>query len=191
MRLFLGLNHSSDCLHSGNISYLMEPGKVTSLTEDHYDADTSINPKSTSALLKINLMDKVIKSISDKLRIKGIPLYILIIPSPIDVCVKYDWQVEIKKYKNYKRNNLTSLLSKSANRYGIKFLNLFDNFKGENCNNLYFHYGDNHWNDLGQEKAALLMSQKINNASISIIMVFRQTCNLSWFHQVTLVLFFT
>jgi len=23
-------------------SYLMEPGKVTSLTEDHYDADTSI-----------------------------------------------------------------------------------------------------------------------------------------------------
>ncbi|MGV7222367.1 MAG: SGNH/GDSL hydrolase family protein [Nitrospinales bacterium] len=144
-------------------NYLKEPKIVKNFMNGEYDADISIEPKSPSALLKIELMDKIIKLINDYLQKKNIPLITLIIPSPIDACENYDWQVDKKSYPNYSRKTLTSILENSVRQYGDKYLNLFDNFNNKNCNDFYFHYGNRHWNDLGQEKTALLMSQKIYN----------------------------
>ncbi len=129
---------------------------------DGYDADIAITPESESAQYKINLMEKVILRIKNDLGKKNIPLMLLIIPSPIDVCDDYDLaQIDQDKYKNYKRSRLTDVVEEIAANHDILHLNLFRYFRNGDCNRLFFHYGNDHWNDKGQELAAELMANLI------------------------------
>jgi len=157
-RLEFWLNRSKEEYES----YLLNNDNlVGQIHGDHYDADISMEPNSDSAKLKTRVMDRVIKFMNETILAKNIPWILLIIPSPIDACENYDWQIDTSVHKDYKRDYLTASVESSAKKYNIDFLNLFQYFNQDNCNDLFFHYGNNHWNNKGQEKAAELMSDMI------------------------------
>ena len=133
---------------------------------DHYDADLSIEPDSESSKLKINLMDKIIGRISTYTKERNIPLLFLIIPSPIDVCENFDFQVDESIYKKYEREYKTSIIESLVKKYKINYINLFKYFNNKQCNKIYFNAGNNHWNAKGQERAAELMADGIVNSLI-------------------------
>lgn len=136
--------------------------EVSHLLNDHYDADISLTPDSDSARYKVRFMEAMIERIDETARHYGVPLLLLIIPSPIDVCEDYDGaQVDTRKYPGYRRPTLTTIIEESALRHAIPHINLFPPFRARNANELYFHGGDNHWNDAGQELAAELTANYV------------------------------
>ena len=49
---------------------------------------------------------------------------------------------------------LTGTVERICVSNNINYINLFDIFKNNNPDKLYFRAGDNHWNDKGQDIAA-------------------------------------
>jgi hypothetical protein len=45
-------------------------------------------------------------------------------------------------------------------------VNLFDSFAGSDCNDLYFHHGNNHWNERGQALAAKIVAERIRAGGV-------------------------
>ena len=89
----------------------------------------------------------------------SVPLALLFIPHPMDVCETYDGgRVELDRFPDYKRSNLTDALQDIAVRHEIPFLNLFDTYRTRDSNKLFFHGGDDHWNASGQALAAGVLS---------------------------------
>jgi len=122
---------------------------------DHYDADVSMTPDTDSARDKIRLMERVLVVIRDAARNADIPLVLLIIPSPIDVCDEYDLgAVDTRRFPQYRRNTLTGTLAEIAERQGMNYIDLFPRFRQSTDCGLFFKGGDNHWNDVGQDLAA-------------------------------------
>jgi lysophospholipase L1-like esterase len=133
--------------------------RLDNIRSDHYDADVSTSPHSESARYKLLLMRRVLTEIAALARRYETPLLVVIIPSPIDVCDGYDWQVDERRYPDYERRFLSDSVKEIAESIGVPHVNLFGAFSGEDCNQLYFHHGNNHWNDAGQRRAAALVSQ--------------------------------
>ena len=119
-----------------------------------YDADISLDPESASAVYKTALMAKVFERISQTAKRRSLPLVILVIPSPIDACEGYDYQVDSRDYPAYDRRTLTNTLVTIAAQSGIPYFDLFPVFHKSECNDYFYHHGDDHWNALGQRVAA-------------------------------------
>ncbi|MEW6363170.1 MAG: hypothetical protein AB1714_00875 [Acidobacteriota bacterium] len=135
--------------------------KVFAIFRDAYDADVSLFPTSDSARYKVRLMAQVlgrIKRISDD---NSVPLLLMIIPSPIDVCKTYETRVKRRVYENYRPTRLTTLTEDLAKRHGIDTLNLYDPYAASNPDSLYFRHGNDHWNSAGQDLAADLAAKRI------------------------------
>lgn len=144
--------------------YIVEKDPVVRLDNirsDHYDADMSLFPRAWSSRYKVDLMKLVLSEMARLLRKHQIPMMILIIPSPVDVCEGYDWQVDPNQFPAYDRQTLTQSIERIAKQSDIHYFNLYRHFSGANCNNLYYHFGNNHWTDEGQAKAARLVSDTI------------------------------
>ena len=144
--------------------YIVEKDPVVRLDNirsDHYDADMSLFPQAWSSRYKFDLMKLVLSEMARLLRKHRIPMMILIIPSPVDVCEGYDWQVDPNRFPAYDRQTLTQSIERIAKQSDIHYFNLYRHFSGPNCNNLYYHFGNNHWTDEGQAKAAELASDTI------------------------------
>ena len=62
--------------------------------------------------------------------VEKLPLVLVIVPSPIDACVAYDWQVDIAKYPNYDRRMLSDAVAETSRRLDALYVNLFDSFAG-------------------------------------------------------------
>jgi hypothetical protein len=140
--------------------------RIDNIRSDHYDADISLFPDSESTRYKTKLMELVVAAIARFLRQRYIPLVILIIPSPIDVCRDYDWQVDTARYPAYERETLTGLVERLSTKTDIPYLNLFPHFSESDCNSLYFHHGNNHWTEAGQWRAAGLLAEFIDQSRI-------------------------
>jgi hypothetical protein len=97
---------------------------------------------------------------------RGIPLLLLIVPSPIDACDGYPLRVDGAAYPSYSRSGPTSALENAAKRHGIPYLNLFPHFHSEGCLSLFFRAGDAHWNARGQALAARLVAELLLSGEI-------------------------
>jgi hypothetical protein len=134
---------------------------LDNIRSDHYDADVATEPNSPSALYKLRLMDRLLAALTELLGSRDVPMLLLVVPSPIDVCDGYDWQVDRARYPDYDRRLLSTAIEQTAKKLKVPVLNLFDAYRGQRCNDMYFHHGNNHWTAQGQALAADLASEEI------------------------------
>ena len=141
-------------------SFVVERDNVVTNTHlDYYSADVSLIPKSASALYQLALMREVLRRIRDVAERNGVPLVFLFIPHPADVTGSYDqWRFDRARFPDYDGRNLTAPLEDMARSLAVPFVNLYDTFRANDANSLYFHGGDDHWNDAGQAMAAKAMT---------------------------------
>jgi hypothetical protein len=131
--------------------------EVWELLAGHYDADVSLEPESESARYKVALMDAVLQRIQRIARENGVPLVLLIIPSPVDAIEDYELgTVDVNAHPAYRPETLTDRVEAIAVRHQIPSVNLFAPFRERGASALYFRGNDNHWNDAGQDFAAAL-----------------------------------
>jgi hypothetical protein len=96
-----------------------------------------------------------VKSITDE---ASVPLLLLIIPHPIDVCDSYDTgRVDTDRFPEYDRRNLTAPLEIWARSSGAHAISLFDEYQARGACELYYRAGNDHWNAAGQALAAELV----------------------------------
>lgn len=134
---------------------------VRRIDYDFYDADISLEPDSESARYKVRLMDKILKEIGALLSQASVDHLLMTIPSPIDVCEDYDYDVDPEQYPGYDAYALTSAIERSAETWGLPHVSLRETFAASEPNSLYFHHGNNHWNDHGQALAAKIVARWI------------------------------
>ena len=128
---------------------------ITNTHVDYYNANISLAPDNPSSRYAIALMREVIRSIRDIAKENGTPLALLIIPHATDVTDQYDnWKLDEQTYPGYKPSNQVAPLEQIADSLGVIAINLYDTFRSRDANLLYFHGGDDHWNDEGQALAA-------------------------------------
>lgn len=135
--------------------------RLDNIRSDHYDADMTTEPEASATRYKLALMRLVLGEIARLCAERGIGLVFVIIPSPIDACDGYDWQVDTTRYPAYDRRLLTSSLADIAADLRVPALDLFADFASAECNALYFHHGNNHWTERGQAMAAAATAELI------------------------------
>jgi hypothetical protein len=140
--------------------------RLDNVESDHYDADMTVQPAGDSARYKLRLLDGVLAETIEFVRSQGMPLVLVIVPSPIDACAGYDWQVDMEKYPDYDRHMLSDAVAETSRRLDTLYVNLFDSFAGSDCNDLYFHHGNNHWNERGQALAAKIVAERIGAGGV-------------------------
>lgn len=134
---------------------------VRNLFEDHYDADVSLTPNSESSKYKRILMDRVIGKMRQITAARSIPLMLVIIPSPFDVVDHYIVSVDTRIYPEYRRSELSDIIEGIARKYQLPYVNLFSPFKEHGAGSLYYVVDNDHWNTEGQQLAARLVADYI------------------------------
>jgi hypothetical protein len=134
---------------------------VSSMTWDSYSADVSLTPGSESARYKVALMDAVIGRIRDEVQAAGMPLALVLIPSPIDVCGHETGSVDREKYREYRPRALTDAVAGIAQRRGIPYVDLFGPFDAHCAEGLFLNGLDDHWSARGQELAAQVVAERL------------------------------
>ena len=115
-------------------------------------------------LMTYRWMKAIMPRIRDTADQAQVPFVFLLIPHPIDIAENYEWaHVETKRFRNYDRRNLVAPLDKNVRAAGVHFVNLFDIYRQQDSNRLYFHGGNDHWNSMGQKLAAVLVSNYLLN----------------------------
>lgn len=144
--------------------YVVEGDNVVrELLSDPYSADISLLPDSESARYKIDLMAGVVAEIKTAVGEHNTPLISLIIPHPMDLLDgEHDsGKVDRSAYPNYASARLTDSLQEIMSSQQVAHINLYNTFKEQTPENLYFRGGDDHWNDAGQRLAAETVSHYI------------------------------
>jgi lysophospholipase L1-like esterase len=140
---------------------------VTNTHEDLYNADLSLTPGSDASRYKVRLMDGVLRRIGGIAAEASVPLVLLFIPHPMDVADGYDTgRVDLARFPEYRRSNLTDALESIAREAKLHHVNLFDTFRQRDALKLYFHAGDDHWNEAGQLLAAETMSAYLKQGDL-------------------------
>ncbi len=135
---------------------------VTNVYNDPYSADVSLVPQTDAARYRVRLMDAIVRRIADRTAQRSIPLVLLLIPHPIDVAPGYGpGRVDRDRFASYAPTNLTDALQRIADRHDLRAVNLFATFAATDANALYFHGGDDHWNEAGQALAARVMAEYV------------------------------
>ena len=137
-------------------SFVIEHDDVVANTHrSYYSADVSLTPNSASARYKIALMAAVVRRIRDVAAQNRVPLVFLYIPHPGDVTDHYDgWRIDRKRFPDYDGRNQIAPLEGMALSLGVPFVSLYDVYRANDADSLYFHGGDDHWNAAGQRMAA-------------------------------------
>jgi len=137
--------------------------KVGGLFADTYNADVSLTPDALSARYAATLMERVLVRIAHVAASHGVPVLFVFIPSAADVGTGPEWSGwarAVARYPGYRRDGLTTFLSRIAEQSGLEYLDLFDSFEKAGASSLYFPK-DLHWNPAGQELAAELAMRHI------------------------------
>jgi lysophospholipase L1-like esterase len=135
--------------------------EIGDLFKDHYDADVSFLPESDSAVYKRALMEAVLRELRATALREGVPVLVLVIPSPIDVCEQCEIPVDTEAYPAYDRRRLSREAASAAERAGLPVLDLFEAFQEAGADTLYYRHGEDHWNAAGQDLAARLVAERI------------------------------
>jgi hypothetical protein len=134
------------------------PDTVLDLLGDSYDIDVSATPDAPSARYKVALMDRLLGAIKDDMSRRGVPLVLLIIPSPIDACEGYDIHVDSAAYPHYERRRISGTIDSLAARHGIRRVDLWEPFRAAGACTLYYRGGDLHWKENGLALAPTLVA---------------------------------
>ena len=137
------------------------PDTVLDLLGDSYDVDVSATPDAPSARYKVALMDGLLEAIKDDVVRRGVPLVLVIIPSPVDACDRYDVRIDTVRHPGYERRRISGTIDSLAARHGIRRLDLWTPFRARGACDLYYRGGDLHWNENGQALAARLLSDSL------------------------------
>jgi hypothetical protein len=122
--------------------------------EDYYDADISIRPEAGSAHFKRLLMEKVLARVRDDCRKVRVPLFVLVVPSSVDICPGFRIHVDPAHYPTWSPTRLTDSLAEILGRLSVPFLDLTPAFRAAGPEKLYLGRGDFHWNGAGEELGA-------------------------------------
>ena len=141
-------------------SFVLERDDVVTNTHaDYYSAAVSLTPRSASARYEVALMREVLRRIRDVAAQNSIPLAFLFIPDPFDVTDHYDgWRLDRERFPDYEGRNQIAPLENIGRALGVPFVSLYDVYRANDANSLYFHGGDDHWNAAGQRMAAEVMA---------------------------------
>lgn len=128
---------------------------VSNLFVDQYEADVAFEPDSPTARYKRRLMSGVLGLIAEQARRAGLPLLVVVIPSPIDTTDDHfglivDWA----DHPDYRRSALSEAVVEAARAHEIETIDLFEPFRQNDPDSLYFSFGNDHWNSRGQAFAA-------------------------------------
>ncbi len=134
---------------------------VTALLGDHYDADIPVTPDAPSSRYKLAAMERLLAEMRRTLDARGVPGLVLLIPSPIDACETYDYQVDSLRYPGYDRFRMVRELEAMTRRAGLPVLNFLPRFRELDACTLYFRFGNNHWNRAGQAAAAQVTADSL------------------------------
>jgi hypothetical protein len=135
---------------------------ISGLFKDHYDADIAVHPGSEAAVYKRRLLTAVLRAVARTGRAAGVPVLVLVVPSPIDVCDGYEIRVDRDRYPEYDPRRLSAEATGSAEAAGLPVLDLFGPFGTAGARDLYYRPpGEDHWNAAGQDLAARLASERI------------------------------
>jgi len=137
------------------------PDTVLDLLGDSYDIDVSATPDAPSARYKVALMDRLLGAMQEDTKRRGVPLVLLIIPSPIDACDGYDIHVDSASYPKYERRRISGTIDSLAARHGIRRIDLWEPFRAAGACTLYYRGGDLHWKENGQALAARLVADSL------------------------------
>ena len=140
---------------------LQHPDTVLDLLGDSYDADVALTPEVPSARYKVAVTDRLLGVIARDVAALGVPLVVLVIPSPIDVCEHYDVAFNPVTYPKYDRRRLSRTMDSLATRHGMRTIDLWEPFRARDACALYFRGGDVHWNTLGQAVAARVVADSL------------------------------
>lgn len=134
---------------------------VDDVFRDEYDADVALEPGSPAAAYKRSLLEAVLGRWREASAVANVPVVVLVIPSPIDVCDAYDVKVDPAAYPEYVPSRLTTEVAAAARRQGLAVLDLFPPFRSAGADRLYYRHGNDHWNREGQDLAARLAAALI------------------------------
>jgi len=142
-------------------------GVVRNLFGDYYDLDISLTPDSDSARYKLKLMEQVLLEIVLHGRARGVPVLFVFIPADVDACHERDFvRIDRIEFPDYRRSALTDALESIAKRHSLSYLNLFQIFRDNEPDSLYFRGNESHWNDKGQDLAAKLVAEYLHSTAI-------------------------
>ena len=131
-----------------------KPGKFSHFG-DYYDLDVATSPGSESSMVKIKLMHGVLLKAYNFARKNNIKFLVQIQPSAVDLTKNILFSYEdLAKFPDYKPVNLTSFIADFCHSRDIPCINLYDVYRLNNPEELYFRGANNHWNDAGQDLAA-------------------------------------
>ncbi|MCF8391861.1 MAG: SGNH/GDSL hydrolase family protein [Bacteroidales bacterium] len=136
--------------------------------EDNYDITTAIDTSSASSRLKLKLLEAILIEAHNYSKSFGVEFLVLIQPSVIDISKNYiiNYEHLEKLFVDYRKRNLTSVVSKICVKNDINHINLYEPFSMNNPDSLYFRIDDNHWNENGQRFASEITLDYITNREL-------------------------
>ena len=135
---------------------------VTNTHVDYYSADLSLRPQSDSARYKVQLMNAVLQRVKATTDEAGVPLVLLVITHPMDVCEEYDTgRVDTTRFPDYRRRNLVAPVESWARDADAHVVSLFDAYRERDACQLYYQGGNDHWNADGQKLAAKMLADYV------------------------------
>ncbi|MBI3791334.1 MAG: hypothetical protein HY275_10715 [Gemmatimonadetes bacterium] len=137
------------------------PDTVLDLLGDSYDADIAATPDSASARYKVAIMDRLLGAIAADLTARRVPLVLVVIPSPIDMCETYDVRIDPRTYPQYDRRRISRTVDSLAARHQIRRVDLWDALRAQDPCTLFYRGGDLHWNARGQAIAARVVADSL------------------------------
>jgi hypothetical protein len=115
----------------------VSPG--TSVFDDVYDLDVAVNTRSSTSLVKVSLMQSVLREIHRLGERHEISVLFVLIPSATDLIVEpvIDYKDLKANYESYMRVNLTRPLTQYLQRSKFPVINLFPGFYRTGAESLY------------------------------------------------------
>lgn len=132
---------------------------VRQVWEDYYDVDVAIYPDWPSSSWKRKAMRAVVQRMQEQCASRNIALFVLVIPSAVDLCPTGEIHVEPKRYPTWKPERLTQGLEAISVELGIAHVNLYEPFEAAGPDSLYFGGENLHWNAKGQALAARIVAE--------------------------------
>jgi len=139
---------------------------VRSPFQDYYDADVSIRPGAPSAQFKQRLMEGVLGRVRDGCAKRGVALFVLVVPSSVDLCPSFRMHVDPKKHPEWTPTRMTDAYAAILARLSIPFADLTPAFRAAKPELLYLGRADFHWNGAGAEIGARTSAEKLGELGL-------------------------
>ena len=141
--------------------YLSGSPNVYSLFRDYYDADVVLYPAWPSVRDKRRLMRAVLARFRDLCVARGIGLFVLVVPSAVDLCEEFEIRVDRGRFPQYSPAVLSASYVGIAQDLALAHHDLWDDYARAGACRLFVGHDDIHWNATGQALAAEIAAPRV------------------------------